>query len=506
MSCSQLATRWRAMRGRSPSTAFVEADAVRALSPEDLEALSEAAFWSGHLAQSLDGRQRAYAGYEEAGRPSEAASAALKICGLYFVRGDESVASGWVGRAQRLVVDLPECPAHAQLAWLESQFMMLSKDHNQALERAQDCEGIARRVGDRDTAVLAIALQGCVRIHLGDVADGMRLLDEALAIATTGELGPWATAEIFCEMVVSCLDLADYERAAEWLETAEQAGKDMVCFPGCCRVHRATVLRHRGEWPEAHREAHRARAECAGIERFHEGMALTEMGELYRCKGNLVLAENAFGEAYEKGWIPQPGLALVLFAKNDLAGAKQMIRRSVERAKDEPAALIHLLPAQVEIALAAGDDAVADAAAHRLAHIASILGTSAAAAGANASVAGMMAQHHGDLSTAVSQLELSVRSWQQARSPYEVGQARVRLATVFEELGDVGSAKLELTTARHDVRALRCRPRSQRSGEAPRRRRSRSCGLHIHVHRHRRKHLIADEHRRQRVACGSSMA
>ena len=342
---------------------FVAADAVRALSPEDLEALSEAAFWSGHLAQSLDGRQRAYAGYEEAGRPSEAASAALKICGLYFVRGDESVASGWVGRAQRLLVELPECPAHAQLAWLESQFMMLSKDHDQALERAQDCEGIARRVGDRDTAVLAVALQGMcgytsVMSPTGCVCwtRPSRLRPQ---VSSARGRPRRSSARWSCRVWMWPTTNA---RPSGW-RLPNKPAKTWSAFPGCCRVHRATVLRHRGEWPEAHREAHQARAECAGIERFHEGMALTEMGELYRCKGDLGLAENAFGEAYEKGWIPQPGLALVLFAKNDLAGAKQMIRRSVEHAKDEPAALIHLLPAQVEIALAAGDDAVADAAA-----------------------------------------------------------------------------------------------------------------------------------------------
>ena len=201
-------------------------------------------------------------------------------------------------------------------------------------------------------------------------------------------------------------------------------------------------------------------------------MALTEMGELYRCKGNLGLAEKAFGEAYEKGWIPQPGLSLVLFAKDDLPGAKQMIQRSVDHAKDEPAALVHLLPAQVEIALAAGDDAVAEAAADRLAQVAAILGMSAAAAGANASVAGLLSQQRGDLSTSVSQLELSVRAWQQARSPYEASQARMRLATVFEELGDFASSKLELATARKTFERLGAAPEAREAarrlgGDAP---------------------------------------
>ena len=42
---------------------------------------------------------------------------------------------------------------------------------------------------------------------------------------------------------------------------------------------------------------------------LHEGMALTELGELHRCKGEVALAEQEFSEAYEKGWPPQPGKA-----------------------------------------------------------------------------------------------------------------------------------------------------------------------------------------------------
>jgi class 3 adenylate cyclase len=75
----------------------------------------------------------------------------------------------------------------------------------------------------------------------------------------------------------------------------------------------------------------------------------------------------------------------------------------------------------------------------------------------------MLAHHHGDLSTALSQLELSVQSWQEARSPYEASQARKRLAKVFEELGDVGSAKLELATARKTFERLGAAPEARRA-------------------------------------------
>ena len=436
---------------------FRTVDASRVLSPEDLEELSEVAFWAGHVSEAIDARQRAYAIYEREGRADQAGSAALVASLLHFSRGDASVATGWLARAQRLLEEVPEGSAHALLAWVEAQIMSRLKEYANALGKAREVEAIARRVGDRDLVAMGLSMQGFLRTLTGDVAAGIALMDEALTGALAGELGRFASAEVFCEMVVSCIDAADFERAAEWLDTAERAGKQLVCFPGCCRVHRSTVLRHRGQWVEAHREARQARAEVAGVEVLHEGMALTELGELHRCKGEVALAEHDFSEAYEKGWPPQPGMALLRLRTGDLRGAAQVIGRAVEWSADEPAALVRLLPAQVEIAIAAGDDEVVEAAAARLADVASALGSSTAAA-ANASVAGLREWKRGNLTDAAHQFQLSVRAWQKVRSPYETAQARMHLAGVLTELGDSESAKLELSAARRTFEDLGATP------------------------------------------------
>ena len=236
---------------------FRAVDAAEELSPDDLEALSDVAFWAGHVSEAIDARQRAYTAVEAAGRAPDAGTAALMIALTHFGRGDTSVASGWLGHAQRLLADAPESSAHALLAWIEGQLMGRLKEYEQALGKACEVEAIAARVGDRDLVAMGISMQGFLRASTGDVTAGLSLMDEALASTLAGELGPLATAEVFCEMVVSCIDAADFQRAAEWLDTAERSGRQLVCFPGCCRVHRATVLRHRGEWPEAHRHAFR---------------------------------------------------------------------------------------------------------------------------------------------------------------------------------------------------------------------------------------------------------
>ena len=395
--------------------------------------------------------------YERAGRAAEAGAAALGASLLHSARGDTSVASGWFARAQRLLTDIPENSAHALLAWVEGQFMGRLKEHERALDKAREVEAIARRVGDRDLVAMGLSMQGQLLVLRGDVAAGMALLDEALTGAFAGELGQFASAEIFCEMVVSCIDAADFQRAAEWLDTAERAGRHLVCFPGCCRVHRSTVLRHRGQWPEAQAQARQARTEVAGVEALHEGMALTELGELHRSQGEVTLAEQEFSEAYEKGWTPQPGMALLRLRTGDLDGAAQVIARAVEWSADEPSTLVRLLPAQVEIAIAAGDNEVVATAAARLAEVASFLRTSTAAA-ANTSVVGLREWKLGNLTEAARQLQLSVRAWQHVRNPYETAQARMRLATVLVELGDTESAKLELTAARKTFEDLGATP------------------------------------------------
>jgi hypothetical protein len=307
---------------------FRGADAVGTLSPDDLSAMSEVAFWAGHAVEAIEASQRACAAYVESRSLPEAAAAAAVACRLNLQHGDVSVASGWLGRVQRLAADLPICAAHGHLAWLEGQMMMVLNGNVQGLERAAQVEEIGNKIGDHDLTALGISMQGFIRSRTGEVTAGMRLIDEALAAAMAGELGPFATAEIFCEMVVACLDVTDFQRAAEWLETADRAGQDLVCFPGCCRVHRATVLRHRGDWEAATVQARQAYSELEGLEVLHEGMALCELGELYRGKGERQLAERTFEAAHEKGSSPQPGMALVMLANGDAAGASRMIQRA----------------------------------------------------------------------------------------------------------------------------------------------------------------------------------
>ena len=87
----------------------------------------------------------------------------------------------------------------------------------------------------------------------------------------------------------------------------------------------------------------------------HAAAAQHEMGEAHLRLGDLAAAEEAFRQAREQGDDPQPGLALLQLAQGDLDVATSSIRRSLELAAFDRFARARMLPAQAEIARAAGE-------------------------------------------------------------------------------------------------------------------------------------------------------
>lgn len=141
---------------------------------------------------------------------------------------------------------------------------------------------------------------------------------------------------------------------------------------------------------------------------------------------------------------PQPGLALLRLAqgRKDVAA----IRRVVS-ATPNPLRRVGLLPAYVEIMLAAGDVKAAHSASRELAQIAQRF---------NTDVLGAMAAHahgavelaSGKAQTALAPLRKATQVWQQVEAPYLVARVRVLLGLACRALGDYDGAKLELDAAR----------------------------------------------------------
>ena len=209
-------------------------------------------------------------------------------------------------------------------------------------------------------------------VQSGQVEEGLALLDEATAAAVSGELQQLATGIVYCVTIDSCQSLGDCGRAAQWTDAANRwcDRTDITGFPGACRIHRAELLRLRGDWSQAEEQALQACEELQGYNGYISGHGFYEIGEIRRRRGDFAAAEEAYGRASEFGREPQPGLALLRLAQGKAEAAASAIRRELAQETLGPLARAKRLPAQVEISLATGEVRRAREAAEELEGIA----------------------------------------------------------------------------------------------------------------------------------------
>jgi tetratricopeptide (TPR) repeat protein len=209
----------------------------------------------------------------------------------------------------------------------------------------------------------------------------------------------------------------------------------MVNFTGRCLVHRAEILQLRGAWPAALDEARRAGERFARA--MHEsaaGEAAYRQGEIHRLRGEPAAAGQAYREASRYGWEPQPGLALLRLAEGDPDAAAIAIRR-VMAETSRPLGRAGMVPAYVEILLAAGDADGARAACRELEEIAE--GHRSGMLGAMAAQAtGTVALADGDAWAALVSLRRAGELWRELEVPYEAARARVLVGLACRALGD----------------------------------------------------------------------
>jgi tetratricopeptide (TPR) repeat protein len=429
--------------------ALSAAEAAGALSPTDLERLAEAAWWIGRSDECIKLRERVYALYLENGEAHRAAAVAIAVAEDYFHKLARSVAHGWLQRAERHLEGLPESIEHG---WMARSKAMLALGEQKDLDRAWVLAGtaldIARRLGDRDLQMLALQDRGRMLVSQGRVSEGMAAIDEAMAASASGQIGARTTGRIYCNMMSTCEKLADYRRAREWNEAVRQwcEPHSDSGYPGICRVHRAELLRLNGAWPAAEIEAKRASAELEGFLSDVAADAYYELGELRLLMGDLSAADGLFRRAHELGRDPVPGLALLRHAQGRTESARALLDRALSEQSLSPLDRAKLLPAQVEVAIAAGAPEIARAAAEELASIAETYGSPALVARA-AFARGLVELSEGKAAPASASLR---RAWKLSREsdlPYEAARARVALAQAYAACGNREDAELELHAA-----------------------------------------------------------
>jgi ATP/maltotriose-dependent transcriptional regulator MalT len=218
-----------------------------------------------------------------------------------------------------------------------------------------------------------------------------------------------------------------------------------VLFKGICRVHRAQVMQIKGAWTDAEDEALRV---CADLAHIHVGIvaeAHYQIGEIRRLRGDLEGAEEAYRRGHGLGRDPQPGLAMLRLAQGRTKAAATAIRSALAGVTNR-LSRARLLAAQVEIAIAAGSDGAASAAADELGDIASAYGSSGLEAAAKLAL-GSVLLSAGRTEDAISTLRSACSAWQGLEAPYDCARVRVLLARAYHDLGDSEAAERELDAA-----------------------------------------------------------
>lgn len=435
--------------------------------PAALEGLSWVHWWQEDLKACLAARERAYHGYHAAGDRRGAARMAQWIGDdhLWYV-GAPALADGWFARARRLLDGLDESPEHGWQAVFDAYLALSVRD----LATARRLVGEAQRIGRTQEVVglqmSGVAMDGVALLEQGEIAAGLRCLEEAATAALAGEYeGLVPAAWACCLLLSACEELRDDERGAQWCRQitafSERIGAPFVV--GNCRSHQGGLLTRCGRWPEAERELVTAVERLADGPRMWHGDALARLGDLRRRQGRRVEARRAFEQAGEQ-WFAQAGLAALHLDAGDAAGAVELAERALRQLPPNSPQRADALEVGVRGRLALDDQDVAADHAQELRDLATAMGTSSLQAGAQLCEAKLAAAAD-DAESAARHYADAVATFERAGTPLEAALARLELAQALAATSRSELAATEVRRARAALAELGAGPEAVRAAE-----------------------------------------
>lgn len=437
--------------------ALLTADQSAPLEVVDLDRLATCTYLIGRDLEFLRLLERLHRAHVDADDPARAARCAFWLGLSLLFRGESAQSNAWIARGHRLV-EGRDCVERGYLLLPGGEEQLREGRADVAYATAADAAAIGERFRDADLVAAARHGQGRALIQQGRVAAGLALLDEMMLAVVGGELSPIMTGLMYCSVIEVCREIHAFSRGREWtfaLSRWCEQQSEMVAFTATCLAHRAEILQFHGAWPDAMAEACRACDRSARTGR-PSGAAFYMQAEIHRLRGEFVEAEQAYRQASRSGCEPQPGLALLRLAQGRTDAAAAAIRQLVS-ATTERVQRARLLPAYLEIMLAARDIEQARRACLELQSLADTFGTDALRAMA-AQARGAVELAGGDARSALAPLRRAFDVWERLEAPYDSARARVLIGLACHALDDEETAALEWSAARSAFERLGAHP------------------------------------------------
>ena len=199
------------------------ADRAQALPLEDLEHLAVASYLAGKDADSDELWARAHQESLDVADWGRAARCAFWLGIRLMNRSEPARGGGWLARAQRVLDDRRhDCVERGWLLIPLGLRLYAQGDYEGSYEAFRRAGMIGAAFGDADLVPTVRQAEGRVLIRMGEAAEGVALLDEAMVAVTAGEVSPIPAGIIYCSVIEACQEILDVRRAQEWTAALSQ--------------------------------------------------------------------------------------------------------------------------------------------------------------------------------------------------------------------------------------------------------------------------------------------